>query len=165
MLITRARACAHDHTFRPLKTGRLGQLEKNEGERAKECLSLANDMGPTFIKLGQALSIRTDLIPEAYALELRQLQDAGACAMQTTTHSARRDDRTNCPSRVFLSLVPAFPHAAPPSPFSLSSLSQSPHSATLRPVRSFVVSWVFATCRRSSLLFPRSPLRLPRSAR
>ena len=34
-------------------------------------------MGPTFIKLGQALSIRTDLIPEAYALELRQLQDAG----------------------------------------------------------------------------------------
>ena len=31
---------------------------------------------PTFIKLGQALSIRTDLIPEAYALELRQLQDA-----------------------------------------------------------------------------------------
>ena len=28
------------------------------------------------IKLGQALSIRTDLIPAAYALELRQLQDA-----------------------------------------------------------------------------------------
>jgi len=27
-------------------------------------------------ELGQALSIRTDLIPEAYALELRQLQDA-----------------------------------------------------------------------------------------
>ena len=33
-------------------------------------------LGPTFIKLGQALSIRTDLIPAAYALELRQLQDA-----------------------------------------------------------------------------------------
>lgn len=31
---------------------------------------------PTFIKLAQALSIRTDLIPEAYALQLRQLQDA-----------------------------------------------------------------------------------------
>ena len=28
------------------------------------------------IKLAQALSIRTDLIPEAYALELRQLQVA-----------------------------------------------------------------------------------------
>ena len=37
---------------------------------------MATQLGPTFIKLAQALSIRTDLIPEAYALELRQLQDA-----------------------------------------------------------------------------------------
>jgi len=36
---------------------------------------LCAQLGPTFIKLGQALSIRTDLIPEAYALELRALQD------------------------------------------------------------------------------------------
>ena len=55
---------------------RTGNVEKNEKERAKEALILATQLGPTFIKLGQALSIRTDLIPEAYALELRQLQDA-----------------------------------------------------------------------------------------
>ena len=55
---------------------RLGTLEKNEPHRAKEALNLATQLGPTFIKLGQALSIRTDLIPKAYALELRQLQDA-----------------------------------------------------------------------------------------
>lgn len=55
---------------------RFGNLEKNQPERAKEALTLATQLGPTFIKLGQALSIRTDLIPEAYALELRQLQDA-----------------------------------------------------------------------------------------
>ena len=55
---------------------RTGNLEKNQPERAKEALVLATQLGPTFIKLGQALSIRTDLIPEAYALELRQLQDA-----------------------------------------------------------------------------------------
>ena len=55
---------------------RLGNLEKNQKERAKEALVLSTQLGPTFIKLGQALSIRTDLIPEAYALELRQLQDA-----------------------------------------------------------------------------------------
>ena len=48
----------------------------NEKERAKEALDLATQLGPTFIKLAQALSIRTDLIPEAYALELRELQDA-----------------------------------------------------------------------------------------
>ena len=55
---------------------RTAQVEKNQAERAKEALTLATQLGPTFIKLGQALSIRTDLIPEAYALELRQLQDA-----------------------------------------------------------------------------------------
>lgn len=55
---------------------RLNNLEANEKERAKEALVLATQMGPTFIKLGQALSLRLDLIPEAYALELRQLQDA-----------------------------------------------------------------------------------------
>ena len=53
-----------------------GTLAQNEAERAKEALALVEQLGPTFIKLGQALSIRTDLIPEAYALELRSLQDA-----------------------------------------------------------------------------------------
>jgi hypothetical protein len=50
-------------------------LKRNEPRRAKVALALAESLGPTFIKLGQALSIRTDLIPEAYALELRALQD------------------------------------------------------------------------------------------
>ena len=53
-----------------------GWPEANEPERAKEALALCEELGPTFIKLGQALSIRTDLISEAYALELRKLQDA-----------------------------------------------------------------------------------------
>jgi len=50
-------------------------LARNEPARAKVALRLCEQLGPTFIKLGQALSIRTDLIPEAYALELRALQD------------------------------------------------------------------------------------------
>ncbi|KAL7570674.1 hypothetical protein ACA910_014947 [Epithemia clementina (nom. ined.)] len=63
----------------------LGKLLKDEGytvlkaaepRRAKIALRLCEQLGPTFIKLGQALSIRTDLIPEPYALELRSLQDA-----------------------------------------------------------------------------------------
>lgn len=51
-------------------------LKNAEPRRAKTALKLCERLGPTFIKLGQALSIRTDLIPAAYALELRQLQDA-----------------------------------------------------------------------------------------
>lgn len=55
---------------------RTGNLSKNEKIRAKEALELCTKLGPTFIKLGQALSIRTDLINEAYANELQKLQDA-----------------------------------------------------------------------------------------
>jgi len=51
-------------------------LKNAEPRRAKEALVLCEQLGTTFIKLGQALSIREDLIPSAYALELRQLQDA-----------------------------------------------------------------------------------------
>eukprot|EP01035_Chromulina_nebulosa_P036565 gene36565-49269_t len=50
---------------------RTGNLAKNEKIRAKEALELCTKLGPTFIKLGQALSIRTDLLNEAYANELQ----------------------------------------------------------------------------------------------
>jgi hypothetical protein len=58
-----------------LKDEEYKALARNEPVRAKVALRLCEQLGPTFIKLGQALSIRTDLIPEAYALELRALQD------------------------------------------------------------------------------------------
>ena len=45
-------------------------LRNNEPRRAKEALDLFNCLGPTFIKLGQALSIQTDIIPEAYVYML-----------------------------------------------------------------------------------------------
>ena len=54
---------------------KTGQLEKNEAKRAVGIRDILVALGPTFVKLGQALSIRPDLIPAAYADELASLQD------------------------------------------------------------------------------------------
>jgi len=55
---------------------RTGQLEKNQKMRAAGILEIVTALGPTFIKIGQTLSIRPDIIPQAYADELVQLQDS-----------------------------------------------------------------------------------------
>jgi hypothetical protein len=51
------------------------QEEKNRGQRATELLALITKLGPTAIKVGQALSVRPDLIPQEYAIALATLQD------------------------------------------------------------------------------------------
>jgi predicted unusual protein kinase regulating ubiquinone biosynthesis (AarF/ABC1/UbiB family) len=49
--------------------------EKQRSQRADELLKLITNLGPTAIKVGQALSVRPDLIPEEYATALSTLQD------------------------------------------------------------------------------------------
>lgn len=54
-------------------------LWKNEEEhrekRAKELLNLVSELGPTFVKISQALSVRSDILPEEYTQALSTLQD------------------------------------------------------------------------------------------
>ena len=56
----------------------LFQLLKDEQRaraRARECAELLVDLGPAFIKAGQALSTRPDIVPPLLLEELAQLQD------------------------------------------------------------------------------------------
>ena len=55
----------------------LGLLKSPERarNRAKECAELLVELGPAFIKAGQALSTRPDIIPPVLLEELAQLQD------------------------------------------------------------------------------------------
>lgn len=52
-----------------------GKVEKNEQKRAVELREILTELGPTYIKIGQALSTRPDLVPPTYLEELAQLQD------------------------------------------------------------------------------------------
>ncbi len=51
------------------------QVEENQGQRAIELRNLLTSLGPTFIKVGQALSTRPDLIRKDFLGELVKLQD------------------------------------------------------------------------------------------
>lgn len=47
----------------------------NELQRGRELAALLSRLGPTFIKVGQSLSIRTDLVSPSYVRGLEMLQD------------------------------------------------------------------------------------------
>lgn len=49
--------------------------EATIARRSQQLLELVSQLGPTFIKVGQALSIRQDLLPAPYVRGLVQLQD------------------------------------------------------------------------------------------
>ena len=49
--------------------------ERNQPMRAKQILKICTRLGTTAIKIGQALSIRGDLLPAPYVKELSELQD------------------------------------------------------------------------------------------
>ena len=53
-----------------------GEFEKNAKKRSVELRKKLTLLGPAFVKVGQALSTRPDLLPAQYLDELTSLQDA-----------------------------------------------------------------------------------------
>ncbi|MBW4651850.1 MAG: AarF/ABC1/UbiB kinase family protein [Kaiparowitsia implicata GSE-PSE-MK54-09C] len=54
---------------------RTNTLKANEERRAIKLREILTDLGPAYIKIGQALSTRPDLVPPVYLEELTKLQD------------------------------------------------------------------------------------------
>lgn len=53
----------------------INNSSKQKRKRAQWLVKTMLDLGPTFIKIGQALSTRADILPTEYVEELEQLQD------------------------------------------------------------------------------------------
>lgn len=53
---------------------KVGKWQSNMESRAAWMRTEVEDQGPTFIKMAQQLSTRTDVIPEKYLVQLRALQ-------------------------------------------------------------------------------------------
>ena len=60
--------------MRPFERAALGD-DVPPQDRPRRLRLVCEDLGPTFVKLGQLLSSRPDLIPEAYTTELAALRD------------------------------------------------------------------------------------------
>jgi len=59
------------------------------------------DLGPTFVKLGQLLSTRTDLLPPAYIAELSKLQDAAPPVPAEQIRETVRQELGSDPDELF----------------------------------------------------------------
>jgi len=57
------------------KDSLLGLVEKKRAKRANQLRLLVQRLGPTYIKLAQAFSTRSDLLPPKYITEIEKLQD------------------------------------------------------------------------------------------
>jgi ubiquinone biosynthesis protein len=64
------------HLFRPLAwVGRLTSFGRRRGPLGVRLRLALEELGPIFVKFGQALSVRPDLLPVDIAAELAKLQD------------------------------------------------------------------------------------------
>src|SRR5687767_13643222 len=105
-------------------------LEPEVSERAKKFAQALKEMGPTFIKFGQILSTRPDIVPPEYIKELEALQDKVEPFPFTEVERIIEEELKVRISKLFAEFDPV--------PLAAASLGQV-HRATLRDEREVVV--------------------------
>ncbi len=94
--------------------GRTGR--QCQAQRARELKDLITRLGPAYIKIGQALSTRPDLVPGAYLEELSHLQDQLPAFPDELAYQFVREELGAEPLELYAELTP--------SPIAAASLGQ-----------------------------------------
>jgi len=81
-------------------------LVKNERRRAVQLRELLTKLGPAYIKIGQALSTRPDLVPPIYLEELTRLQDQLPAFPNEIAYQFIEEELGAPPSEIYAELSP-----------------------------------------------------------
>jgi predicted unusual protein kinase regulating ubiquinone biosynthesis (AarF/ABC1/UbiB family) len=93
-----------------------GKSPKNEIRRAVQLREMLTALGPTYIKIGQALSTRPDLVPPLYLSELTTLQDQIPSFPNEIAYRFIEEELGYAPDEVYAELSP--------NPIAAASLGQ-----------------------------------------
>jgi ubiquinone biosynthesis protein len=116
--------------LRALADEDIGETNGASPEKAIQFRKRLVELGPAYIKLGQVLSTRPDLIPESYVAELEKLQDdVPPISLQEVEQVIEEEFKARI-SKLF--------ETFDPEPLGTASLGQV-HAATLRGGRDVVV--------------------------
>ncbi|MDF5720616.1 MAG: AarF/ABC1/UbiB kinase family protein [Rhizonema sp. PD37] len=83
-----------------------GVVVKNDQRRAIHLRELLTNLGPAYIKIGQALSTRPDLVPPAYLEELTKLQDKLPPFPNEIAYQFIEEELGATPGEIYLEISP-----------------------------------------------------------
>lgn len=83
-----------------------GKLDQNQPDRAIKLREILTKLGPTYIKVGQALSTRPDLVPPSYLKELTTLQDQLPSFPNEIAYSFIEEELGASPEQIYAELSP-----------------------------------------------------------
>ncbi len=83
-----------------------GVVVKNDRRRAINLRELLTKLGPAYIKIGQALSTRPDLVPPVYLEELTQLQDQLPAFPNEIAYRFIQEELGASPEEIYAELSP-----------------------------------------------------------
>jgi predicted unusual protein kinase regulating ubiquinone biosynthesis (AarF/ABC1/UbiB family) len=85
---------------------KTGQTEQLQSQRAVQLREILTRLGPAYIKIGQALSTRPDLVPPVYLEELAKLQDQLPPFDNAVAYQFIQEELGALPADIYAELTP-----------------------------------------------------------